>query len=193
MKNTESIVNFFFEVASLRRIVRSHRQFIGEANDNISDHSHRVAIIGFTLAKLEKANQDKVLKMCLFHDLVEARVGDANFLNRQYVDQQETEARLDQLKNLPIAKELEAIFYEYEKRISKESKVAKDADLLDQVLVQQEYFFHDKKNKKIWQNHIIERLTTKSAREIASKIEETNPFEWHYQASEKKTGKKIKR
>lgn len=190
---TEAIVNFFFEVASLRRIVRSHRQFIGGADDNISDHSHRVAIIGFTLAKLEGADADKVLKMCIFHDLVEARTGDANFLHRQYVEQKEQEARQDQLRDLPMAEEIKKILDEYEERKSKESKVAKDADLLDQVLVQQEYFYHDKENKKIWQNHIIDRLLTKTAKDLAKKIEATNPFEWHYQASEKKTGKKINR
>jgi len=41
-------------------------------------------MIGFILAKLEGADREKVLKMCLLHDLAEARTGDANYLNQQY-------------------------------------------------------------------------------------------------------------
>ena len=51
--NPEKIVNFLFEIASLRRLTRSHRQVIQGVTDNIADHSFRVAIIGMILAKLE--------------------------------------------------------------------------------------------------------------------------------------------
>ena len=81
----DAIANFLFEIASLRRLVRSHSQLIQEADDNISDHSFRVAIIGMILANLEKCDPNKVLKMCLFHDVVESRTGDANYINKLYL------------------------------------------------------------------------------------------------------------
>jgi putative hydrolase of HD superfamily len=195
MENQElkKIANFFFEIATLRRLTRSHRQVIQGANDNISDHSFRVAIIGMILANLEQCDENKVLKMCLFHDIVEARTGDANFINQQYVDLREEEARKDQMEGLPIADNISELLQEYEKRESKESIVAKDADLLDQMILQQEYFHKDEKNGKIWQNHSEKDIKTESAKILAQEIRKANPFEWLYQLAEYKTEEKIER
>lgn len=187
------ITNFFFEIATLRRLTRSHRQMIQEVSDNISDHSFRVAIIGMILANLEQCDENKVLKMCLFHDVVETRTGDANFINKQYVDLREDEARKDQMKGLPIANKVLEILEEYEERKSKESIVAKDADLLDQMILQQEYFYKDEENRKIWQDHSEKNLKTDSAKKLAEKIKKSNPFEWLYQLADDKTELKIQR
>lgn len=191
--NTDKITNFFFEIASLRRLTRSHRQAIKGANDNISDHSFRVTVIGMILAELEKCDINKVIKMCLFHDLEEARTGDANFINQQYSDLKKREATEDQLKELPIEKEVLQLLEEYIKRESKEAIVAKDADLLDQMILQQEYFYKDQINKDIWQLHTLKEIKTDSAKELAKKIENSNPLEWIYKLAEEKTGEKPKR
>lgn len=191
--DTEKIVNFFFEIATLRRLTRSHRQMIQEADDNISDHSFRVAVIGMLLANLEKADVNKVLKMCLFHDIEEARTGDANFINQQYLDLRKREARGDQLEGLPITKEILTLLNELERQETREATVAKDADLLDQMILQQEYFYNDERSGKIWQDHTERGLKTKSAKKLSNQIRQTNPFEWLYQLAENKTGKKIKR
>lgn len=189
----DKIVNFFFEIASLRRLTRSHRQVIQDVNDNVSDHSFRVAVIGMILAKLEKCNTDKVIKIALFHDMAEARTGDANAINKYYLDLHEKEAINDQVQDLPVSKEIIELFREYEERETKESIVAKDADMLDQMILQQEYFFKDKENNKLWQNYTEQRLTTNNAKILALKIRESNPFEWLYSLVERKSGKKIKR
>jgi len=191
--NVDRIVNFFFEIATLRRLTRSHRQMIQDVSDNISDHSFRVAVIGMILAELEKTDTNKVLKMCLFHDIAEARTGDANSINQQYLDIHEREAIKDQVSKLPIGKEILNLIDELEEQKSRESIVAKDADLLDQMVLQQEYFYKDSINGKIWQNHTEGRLKTKTAKKLAKKIRESNPFEWLYQLIKDKTGRKIKR
>ena len=151
MKNTNSIVNFLFEIASLRRIIRSQCQVIEKTSDNVSDHSFRVAVIGMILAKLEKADENKVMKMCLFHDIAEARTGDANFVNKFYGELNEEQALKDQFENIPNSSEIISLFKEYEQRKTKESLIAKDADILDQMILQQEYFSNDNKNRITWQ------------------------------------------
>lgn len=191
--NTSKIVNFLFEIATLRRLTRSHRQMIQEVSDNISDHSFRVAIIGMILAEMEKADSNKVLKMCLFHDIPEARTGDANAINQHYLDIHETEALGDQMKDLPIEKEVIKLFKEYSDRKTKEAIVAKDADTLDQMVLEQEYFYKDAENRMVWQDHMQVRLKTKSAKILASEIRKSNPHEWLYNMMEHKTGKKIRR
>ena len=79
--------------------------------------------------------------MCLFHDVAEARTGDANFINQQYVDLHEEEARKDQARGLPIGDEMLNLLKEYEQRETKEAIVAKDADLLDQMVLQHEHLY----------------------------------------------------
>jgi len=192
MKNNK-IINFFFEIASLRRLTRSHRQVIRGVSDNISDHSFRTAIIGMTLASLEDCNKDKVLKMCLFHDLAEARTGDANLINKLYLNIQEKEAGKDQMEGLPIGKDILELTKEYEKQESLEAVLAKDANLLDQMILQQEYLYSDTKNREIWQKHTEDLLKTDTAKKLAKEIKESNPFEWLYQLAEKKTDEKVDR
>lgn len=177
----------------MRRIKRSHSQLIQQADGNISDHSFRVTIIGMILAKLEKCDVNKVMKMCLFHDLAEIRVGDANFINQQYSDLHESEAHADQMVDLPIETEVMEFLQEFEQRESQESIVAKDADLLDQMILQREYLFNDVQNHQIWQDHTEHSLRTESAKKLAQKIRTTNPFEWLYQIAESKAGLKVKR
>ena len=178
MNSEKKIVNFLFEIASLRRLTRSHRQLIQDVNDNISDHSFRVAIIGLILAKLEKSNEEKVLKMCIFHDIPEARTGDANLINQQYASLNETEALKDQMKGLPIGSEIKEVLLEREQKKTKEAKIALDADKLDQMVLQQEYFHSDKVNRKKWQDHTEKMLLTRSAKKIAKKIRSADPFDW---------------
>ena len=188
--NTQKITNFLFEIATLRRLTRSHRQMIETVSDNISDHSFRVAVIGMVLAKIEGVDEDKVLKICLFHDLVEARTGDANWINQQYVKNNEEKAREEQMKGLPIEGEVLGLMKEYEERKTREAILAKDADLLDQMILQQEYFYKDKENGNKWQNYTERQIKTETAKKIAEKIRQSNPFEWLYQLSEEKTGER---
>lgn len=191
--NLNKITNFFFEIASMRRLLRAHSQLIQEAADNISDHSFRVAIIGMNLAELERCDVNKVLKICLFHDVAETRIGDANFINQQYSDLHEEEARNDQMVGLPIAGEILDLLQEYDQRESREAIVAKDADYLDQMILQREYFFKDLQNHEIWQNHTESMLESESAKKLAQEIRKTNPFEWLYQLAEDKAGIKVDR
>ncbi len=178
--NFERITDFFFEIASLRRLTRSHKQFIRTANDNISDHCFRVAVIGMNLAKMENADENKVLKMCLFHDIEEARTGDFNSINKLYAERHSHRAFIDQMKGLPIEEEMIALADEYKERITKESVVAKDADILDQIVLEQEYFLNDNANRKIWQDHMHAQLKTETAKKLSKQIRKTNPFDWLY-------------
>jgi putative hydrolases of HD superfamily len=186
MDSDEKIVNFFFEIATLRRMIRNHKQVLAGASDNISDHSFRVAIIGMILAKMEECDSNKVVKMCLFHDICEARTGDANWVHQQYIKSDEDAAREDQMEGLPIKNDISALLAEYEERESLEAKVAKDADLLDQMILQQEYLYERDFDRGKWQDHTEEQLLTENAKALAKTIRGTNPMEWVYQISDDK-------
>ena len=74
------LAHFLYEIGTLRKIARAHRQTLltDDLSDNISSHSYRVTIIGWMLAETEKADINKVIKMCLLHDLAESRSNDQN-------------------------------------------------------------------------------------------------------------------
>ncbi len=173
------IADFLFEIGTLRNMKRMHCQTLPQANDTIASHSFEAAITGIILAKMEKADENKVLKMCLFHDIAEARTGDANFMHSHYAEMEEAGAVKDQLSGTPLKKEIIEILDEYVKRESIESIVAKDADLINQTLLQCDYL-KESKDLARWNRHSMKRLKTKSAKALAKIIIRKNPFDWFY-------------
>lgn len=181
-KKDNNLVKFFFEVGSLRKVARAHRQTLltNDLTDNISTHSYRVAFIGYVLAKLEKVNSAKVLLMCLTHDLPEARSNDQNWVHKKYVKVFEGEIIKDQFSGLPGEHELLQLANEYSERKTKEAKLAKDADLLDQILLLREYEWDGNKEASLWlkSKEQEKRLFSKSAKKLAKDIYTQKPSSW---------------
>lgn len=187
MNEEKKITNFLFEVGTMRKLARMHRQVLltDDLSDSIASHSYRVAIIGWFLAKMEKVDPYKVVMMCLLHDLDESRSGDHNWVHKRYVKVFEEEINKEQLGDLPF-NELLDIQQEYNVRESKESLVAKDADLLDQVLLLREYEWVGNREAKIWlfgkggdgENRQIKSLSTKGAKKLAKTVLKISPSDW---------------
>lgn len=180
------IAQFLFEVGTLRRIPRIHRQtlLVDDISDTIASHTFRVALIGWHLAKLEKADPYTVVMMCLLHDLGEARTNDHNWVHKRYIKIFDDEIAKDQLGTMPDT-ELFSIGEEYRARASKESIVAKDADTLDQVLLLREYEWQGNKEAPEWlhdkgrQRYAkIADLKTVSAKRIGKAIYHEEPSSW---------------
>ena len=183
-----------FEVGTARNVLRSHHQLIKDSNDTVASHSFRTAIIGLILAGMEKVkDKDKVLKMCLLHDLAELRTGDANFVNKRYLIQKEEKAIKDQWEKIIGGKEIIVLLKEYNQRKSKEAIVAKDADILDQIFLQKEYLPERPRDFERWHKNMERQLKTKSALKIAKKVFKTGSMNWVYDFSDSiKKNKKSK-
>ena len=147
----QKIVKFLFEMGTMRKLPRMHRQtfLTDDMSDNIATHSYRVALIGWFLAKMEKADPYKVAMMCMMHDMGEVRTGDHNWIHKRYVKIFEDEIRKEQLGTLPFS-DLKDLADEYEERKSKEAIIAKDADMLDQIFLLREYVWQGNKEAQIW-------------------------------------------
>lgn len=179
----DKLVSFFFEIGTLRKILRSHRQTLltDDLSDNIASHSFRVAMIGLFLAKLESVDPFKVVVMCLLHDIEETRAGDQNWIHKKFVKVFEEEIRKGQLKSLPQSENLQSLSREYQERITPEAKVAKDADLLDQILLLREYSWQGNKEAARWLkegNQQEKLMFTKSAKNLAQEAFKQNPSQW---------------
>lgn len=185
-KDLKSLTEFFFEAGTLRKIIRSHQQvfFTNDSSDSIASHSFRVTIIGYFLARETGADPDKVLKMCLLHDMEETRSGDQNWIHKKYVKVYDEEIRQDQLSKLPRPKELLDFMQEYTERKTLEAKTAKDADLLDQLLLLREYAWQGNKEAQDWLKSVGEEsnseklLSTEEAKQIAKEIKKQKPHSW---------------
>ncbi len=148
----QKLVSFFFEIGNLRKVIRAHQQALlsFDLSDTIASHSFRVAFLGYFLAHELRADADKVFKMCLIHDLEETRSSDHNWVHKRYVKVFEEEIMVDQFKNLPDGGELFRLAQEYQARQTLESKIAKDADLLDQIFLLREYAWQGNKEAQTW-------------------------------------------
>ena len=178
----EVFSRFLYEVGTLRKIARAHRQTLLEddLSDNIASHSYRVAMIGWCLEKMEKVDPYKVTVMCLLHDLAEARSGDHNWVHKKYVKIFDDEIRADQLQRLPDGGELYSLAEEYARRESREAQIAKDADLVDQVFLLNEYVHQGNKEAVKWLlgKKGGEGMFSKSAKALTKEICEQKPSEW---------------
>ncbi|HEY4502758.1 MAG TPA: HD domain-containing protein [Candidatus Paceibacterota bacterium] len=186
-KDFNRIAQFLYEVGSMRRIPRMHRQnlLVDDTADNIASHSYRVAFIGWHLAKKENADPYKVVMMCLLHDIGEVRSGDQNWVHKRYTKVFDEEILEDQLGTLPFS-DLKEFATEYEKRESKESIIAKDADLIDQILLLKEYEWQGNKEATEWlrgkgddtENRQFTRLQLDSSKKLVEEILSETPSSW---------------
>lgn len=171
----------------MRRLQRMHRQtlLVEDSSDTIASHSYRVTIIGWHLAKLAKADPYKTVMMCLLHDMGEIRSNDHNWVHKRYVKVYDDEITKDQLGTLPFT-ELFDIASEYEARDSLESKLAKDADIIDQILLLREYEWQGSREARIWLNgkradhdsRPLDRLSTPEAKALGEILYDKNPSDW---------------
>jgi len=178
----KNIVNFFFELGMLKKTPRSGFQFLGSGRESVAEHAFRVAVIGFTLARLDgTVDESRVVRMCLFHDLPESRTGDLNYVNKQYVQVKEDQVIRDLASTLPFGAELEELMAEFSEGKSRESLLAHDADQLDLILELKEHLDLGNRYATQWIHFARQRLQTDLGRRLASEIAETDSTAWWFE------------
>lgn len=106
--------------------------------ESVAEHSWMMTLAAFLMKdEFPEADMDKVLKMCLIHDLGEAFTGDVPAFEKTAADEQNEKAQLyGWVASLPggIAKEMLALYDEMEKRETLEAKIYKAVDGLEAVI-----------------------------------------------------------
>lgn len=181
----KDIVNFLFEVGILKNTPRSGYQFLGSGSESVADHSFRVAVIAYLLAKNEpKADIQKVLLMSLFHDFHEARTGDHNYVNKRYVTVNENKAVRDLAQKLPFGQEIVSLIDEFKSRETLEARLSHDADQLDFILELKRQLDLGNKSAAEWLRYAVKRLITDYAKELADEITKTGSSDWWFEKNE---------
>ena len=180
-KDIEKVADFLFEVGMLAKTPRSGFFFLGSGEQSVAEHINRASYIGFVLASMDKSvDMSKVLKMCLLHDLAEARVSDLNYVHQKYAETKEEKAVEDLAASVPFGEDIKNIISEYEKRESKEAKFAKDADNLEFLLSLKEQVDIGNKRAESWIPPLLKRFLTEEAKQLANAIIETDSDHWWF-------------
>ena len=150
--------------------------------ESVAEHSFRCAVLGYFLAKSEGADTLKVLLMCLFHDIHEARTNDLHKVAQKYInlDKADSMASQEQLEALksPERTEIGNALKELTKHETKESIVAEDADLLECAMQAREYQVQGYDAADDWVKRIKGLLRTETAKTLLSLLETSDPNEW---------------
>ena len=176
-------LNFFAEAGLLKRIKRSGWWVAGLDNpESVAEHSFRCAIIGYFMAHLENVDPLKVVVMALFNDIHEARINDLHKMGHYYIDFKSAEKRVfkEQMEMLDrrVKTQLEKFRAEYDTQLSKESIVARDADILECLIQAKEYYDNGYTKAKKFFKKAPDHLKTKSAKNFWKQIKSWDSGRW---------------
>jgi putative hydrolase of HD superfamily len=106
--------------------------------ESVAEHSWRISLMAFLLRhEFPDLNMDKVVDMCLIHDLGECFTGDIPTFVKTDADRAtEDELLMEWVRSLPegLSDRLSSLYREMEEQITPESKVFKALDKLEALI-----------------------------------------------------------
>jgi putative hydrolase of HD superfamily len=158
-------IEFLVEIDKLKSVYRQTMLIDGSRNEDDAEHSWHVAMMAILLAE-HAAEKDvdvfTVVKMLLIHDLVEIDAGDTFAYDAAGHDDkaQREQAAADRIFNLlpaDQAREMRALWDEFEARQSPEAKYAAALDRVQPMLSNYHTDGHAWKNHGISRSQVIAR------------------------------------
>ena len=181
----ERLVDFFNEVGMLRHTPRTGYAFLGSGKENVAEHSYRVSVMGYVLARMSGIDPAKVTFLCLFHDLPEARTGDLNYVNHRYGQCQPRRALEDCVEGTGLENDVLPLWDELEENTSHEAILAHDADQLDLICNLKVELDKGNAFAGQWLESAVKRLRSPAARDLAEVVLRTDHNRWWYGRVEK--------
>ena len=135
--NVEKLLEIIHTTEKLKDTMR-HCYTSQGRRESVAEHSWRIALMAyFVRDEFPEADMDKVIRMCLIHDLGEIFTGDIPTFLKTDADEQREEALLTEwVRSLPepYAEEMEALYREMEEQKTVEARVYKAMDSLEAVI-----------------------------------------------------------
>jgi len=126
------------EVAERLKDTTRHCYTAKGRHESVAEHSWMTTLMAFFLAEeFPEADMDKVIKMCMIHDLGEAFTGDIPTFDKTQADEEAEEARLySWVESLPqpVSGQMMALYQEMAQRQTLEAKIYKAIDSLEAVI-----------------------------------------------------------
>ena len=125
-------------VAERLKDATRHCYTSGGRHESVAEHSWRMTLMAFFVRdEFPEADMDKVLRMCLIHDLGECFTGDIPSFDKTAADEALEESLLSAwVSSLPepYRSEMRALYAEMEARETVEAKIYKAMDNLEAVI-----------------------------------------------------------
>ena len=125
-------------VAERLKDATRHCYTSGGRHESVAEHCWMMTLMAFLMKEeFPEADMDKVIRMCIIHDLGEAFTGDIPVFNKTAADEEKEEALLyGWVRSLPEEKsrEMMALYEEMEARQTLEAKIYKTLDGLEAVV-----------------------------------------------------------
>ncbi|GAB6142881.1 HD domain-containing protein [Desulfocicer niacini] len=171
--------DLFFEASMLTSLPRSGYQFLGAGQETVAAHSFMTAFICLAMADMEPGvDGKKIVSMALVHDLAEARTGDLNYVQKQYVTTREDLALSCMAKGFPFGKKLSALVEEFNRGETREAQLARDADQLSFIIELKKLQDIGVKTPEKWLPHVLDRLTTDTGQRLAKNLMASSWDDW---------------
>jgi len=177
----KKLVNFILEYRTLKHMPRGSLPYLkGPIRENIAEHSFYTTIIAWIMAVVEKADENKVIKMSLAHDLAEVRGGEKNLINKFYTSPINEQKIMEEIsQNYDLKKlSLGGLFKEFDQAKTLEAKIAKDADVLAQMLLEKECLDLGNESAGKWLHFSQMRLKTELGKKLGKRLIEVESDEW---------------
>ena len=155
--NTKDLLKALHTAEKLKDTTR-HCDTSGGRRESVAEHSWRVSLMAYWISdEFPEADMNKVIKMCLIHDLGECFTGDIPTFDKTEADEQREEQLLqvwvEQLPS-PFREEMSALYQEMEARETVEAKIYKALDNLEAVIQ------HNEADISTWADHEYELQRT---------------------------------
>ncbi len=135
--NTREFLNILHVAERLKDTPR-HCTTSNRRTESVAEHSWRVSLMAFLLKEeFSDLDMDRVIRMCLIHDLGECFTGDIPTFLKTDADRGTEDSLLRQwLDTLPpeIASEMNSLYEEMERQETAEAKVFKSLDKLEALI-----------------------------------------------------------
>ena len=171
---------FLFEAMMLKRTWRTGYAFLGKGKESVAAHTYGMLVIAYMMSKLstEPVNLERLLLLCLLHDLPEARTGDANAVQKKYLEIFEDRAIDHMTRGLLGGEEIKEVLKEWKAGVTLEARIARDADQLDMLVSLKEKMDQGSADAGMWISHVMKRLRTDCARRLARAILDEHWSSW---------------
>ena len=177
---------FALEIDKVKNILRQTHLSGNGRNENDAEHSWYMAIMAYLLQEYanEKVDIAKVMLMCLMHDIVEIDAGDTfaydeNGLKTQKERENVAKQRIFSILPEDQAKDLIALFDEFESYETAESRFAHAMDNIQPLILNNsnngsDWKTHDVTTAQIYQRHSKTKLGSEKLFEVADCIIQEN-------------------
>ena len=136
------------EVAERLKDATRHCYTPGGRHESVAEHSWRLTLMAYWISdEFPELDLEKLLKMCLIHDLGEAFTGDIPTFEKTQ-ENEETEVKLlyEWTRSLPepFASEMMELYREMEERVTTEARIYKALDNIEALIS------HNESDIKTW-------------------------------------------